>query len=975
MNVRKRYAKIAVVSTVLSLLVQMVPMGVVYAATDGVYIVGGGSGGGGGGSEGSSGAGGSGGNGGSSDLTITGTAGDDIIFGDGSGGGAGCRSVSYDIINTRGGFGGSGNDTITGGAGDDVIFGDGFNGQNSTGWGGGKGGLGGGGGGATGGHFGMAPNAGWGGIGGGGGGGGANTDNATYGLGGSTIVSGIGGNGGNGGAAGGNSTTTVGGITGLGGTPGSYSGGGGGGFGGTAGGAGGTPGAAGQDGDTNEHRYNDVGHAIRNYFSEAALRSVLTNYPNFGAGNDVIDGGSGSNELFGLGGNNTFIVNSDDSATGNRIWDFKAGDKLLLQTSGITIASVDVDTVLTGAAVGDYDADGNSDDTRLTFLGIPIDLIDVDFALDNISGQIMSPNASPVVTLDNGTLGYNVNNPAVQIDSMGAVNDSDGDSNWNNGSLAIRITGNANTSDTLSISDTNGSAPLITVVPSTTILRADGVNVGTLSHSDGTVTGDTTLTVTFESNATNAIVQEVMRSLRFSTSALGSGSRTITITAKDFAASSGQDTRTIAVPEPTVGGGSSANNDVDILINGKAESAGTVSSTTRNGQSVTTIIVDPQKLEQKLEREGNNAIVTIPVNTNSDIAVGALNGQMVKSMEDRQAVVEIKTMASTYKVPAQQINIDAISKQLGTNVQLSDITVEIEIAKAGKDTVKVVEDSALKGNFTLIAPPLDYNITCDYNNKTVNVSLFNAYVTRTIAMPDGVDPAKITTGVVVESDGTVRHEPTQITVIDGKYYAKINSLTNSTYALVWHPLDFKDTQNHWAKEATNDMGSRMIIEGVGNDMFKPNGDITRGEFAAVIVKALGLKPELGNNLFNDVKDSEWYSAYIKTAAEYGIMQGHSNGKFNPMDKITREQAMTVIARAMKITGLKADLRDSDIKELLAKFNDENEPSDYAKSSIAACIKTGIMIGRNKNMITPKDSITRAEAASIVRRLLQKSQLV
>ena len=49
------------------------------------------------------------------------------------------------------------------------------------------------------------------------------------------------------------------------------------------------------------------------------------------------------------------------------------------------------------------------------------------------------------------------------------------------------------------------------------------------------------------------------------------------------------------------------------------------------------------------------------------------------------------------------------------------------------------------------------------------------------------------------------HVATKVTVINGKYYAVINSLTNSTYSVVWNPIEFSDVSNHWAKTAINDM--------------------------------------------------------------------------------------------------------------------------------------------------------------------------
>jgi hypothetical protein len=83
----------------------------------------------------------------------------------------------------------------------------------------------------------------------------------------------------------------------------------------------------------------------------------------------------------------------------------------------------------------------------------------------------------------------------------------------------------------------------------------------------------------------------------------------------------------------------------------------------------------------------------------------------------------------------------------------------------------------------------------------------------------------------------------------------------------------------------------------------------------------------------------------------------------------------MIARAMRITGLKSEMNDSEISALIANYADGTAASDYAKTSIATCLKTGVITGRTSDTIAPKDCITRAEVAVIVQRLLKKSDLI
>lgn len=307
---------------------------------------------------------------------------------------------------------------------------------------------------------------------------------------------------------------------------------------------------------------------------------------------------------------------------------------------------------------------------------------------------------------------------------------------------------------------------------------------------------------------------------------------------------------------------------------------------------------------------------------------------------------------------------------------MKDATVNVKISEPTEDTVRIIEDTASKNGYQIMVEPIAFEITCSIGNETVEVSTFSVYVERLIAIPEGVDPSKITTGIIVNSDGTFTHVPTSIVIIDGKYYAKINSLTNSTYLLISSPKAFKDVEGHWAEQEINDLGSRLIVSGIGNDNFGPDRDITRVEFATIVIKALGLlRPGAGRDIFLDVTADNWYYDAVSIAYEYGIISGYGNGKFGPDDKITREQAMTMITKAMRIADLKVELADGEAEKLLAGYTDAGSAADYAKVGIASCVKAGLIPNRIDKLIAPKAHITRAEMAVMVHRLLRNAKLI
>jgi len=436
----------------------------------------------------------------------------------------------------------------------------------------------------------------------------------------------------------------------------------------------------------------------------------------------------------------------------------------------------------------------------------------------------------------------------------------------------------------------------------------------------------------------------------------------------------GQTTAVVAA-EPPYPATTNTMQQVDVIVNGKVQSGGTATTTVRNKRTVTTFVVDQKKLEDLLAKEDQSAVVSLLMNTDSDVLAFELNGNLLKTLKDKQTMLEFKTKQAAYKLSADQLNIGAIVEQLGNPAALLDVKLVIEIAVATADMAKTAEDAAKKKSFELVVPPISFTIKGTYGDTSIEIAQFDAYVERTIAIPEGIDQGKLTTGVAIEPDGTIRHVPTKFIAVDGQYFAQINSLTNSTYSVIWHPLQFQDAQMHWAKAAVHEMGSRMVVNGVGAGLYDPNRDITRAEFAAIVVRALGLKIENDATPFTDVKQSDWYSGAIRMAYAYELINGFSDGSFRPTDKITREQAMVIIAKAMNITKLKEKLPIKSADQLLGTFRDRAQVSNWAQTSVADCVQAGIVSGRSNGELAPKDHITRAEVAVIAKKLLQQSGLI
>ena len=116
---------------------------------------------------------------------------------------------------------------------------------------------------------------------------------------------------------------------------------------------------------------------------------------------------------------------------------------------------------------------------------------------------------------------------------------------------------------------------------------------------------------------------------------------------------------------------------------------------------------------------------------------------------------------------------------------------------------------------------------------------------------------------------------------------------------------YTDTAGNWAEGAIGRWSEYGVIEG-SNGRFDPNGTLTRAQMAAILSRLLAL-PEAKSAGFSDVAQTDWFAPYINSCYASGIMQG-SDGKAQPNDPITREQAIVMLSRALGVKPIEnADL--------------------------------------------------------------------
>ncbi|MCY9592718.1 hypothetical protein PC41400_24280 [Paenibacillus chitinolyticus] len=439
---------------------------------------------------------------------------------------------------------------------------------------------------------------------------------------------------------------------------------------------------------------------------------------------------------------------------------------------------------------------------------------------------------------------------------------------------------------------------------------------------------------------------------------------TINVTREAASSSSGGNSSGSDNSPSTPSGGQTTNDQ---------NASGTV--TFENGQKVINVSVDAAKLIEQLEKGGDKQTLVIPVNQDADKVSVTLNGDALKAMDNfKQAVIAIETPNGSYKLPAAQIDFAALSAQFGQQVKPSDLSIRVDIAKSDATKVNFIGSAADKGQFTVMVAPVDFTVSATYKDKTVSLDQFSKFVEREIPIPSGIDPSKITTAVVLNDDGSIRQVPTRFITRGGISYAVVKSLTNSTYVLIAHQKTFTDTEEHWAKDIIHDMASRLVVNGVEDAHFAPNAPITRAEFTAIIVRALGLDNKGKSLVFKDVDTTDWFNSAVAKAQEYGLIDGYEDGSFQPEKTVTREEAIVMMVRAMKLADLEPNVNDTDIKSILATFADGASVDAWARQGVSAAVKSKLINGTDIGLL-PKRDITRAESTVLIHRMLEKAELI
>ncbi|MBB6670209.1 S-layer homology domain-containing protein [Cohnella nanjingensis] len=190
----------------------------------------------------------------------------------------------------------------------------------------------------------------------------------------------------------------------------------------------------------------------------------------------------------------------------------------------------------------------------------------------------------------------------------------------------------------------------------------------------------------------------------------------------------------------------------------------------------------------------------------------------------------------------------------------------------------------------------------------------------------------------------------------------------SEYIIGHNAVPFADVAaGTWYKDAVSYLAARSITTGTDETHYSPNATVTRGQFIVLLLKAYGIAPdEQPSDNFADAGNA-YYTKYLAAAKRLGITEGLGDNKYQPDSQVTRQELFTLLYRALGTLG---ELPAAKSNVGLSGFSDAGSIAGYAQDAFQSLVDGGIVTGSG-GKLNPKDVSTRAQVAQVLYNLLSK----
>ncbi|MFD2707005.1 lamin tail domain-containing protein [Salibacterium lacus] len=366
--------------------------------------------------------------------------------------------------------------------------------------------------------------------------------------------------------------------------------------------------------------------------------------------------------------------------------------------------------------------------------------------------------------------------------------------------------------------------------------------------------------------------------------------------------------------------------------------------------------VNADELANLLQEQETTDTITFDMETAENVRGEVLlSNDVLDTVRDynQDSVLEIKSTEGTIRVPVSELD----SSQLElTEEEMESVEISVSVNTSEADeTIKT-------NNLPAVTSVVDYQITARVNNNETEIAHFDQYMEREINSETDLDEKHAVVVKLNEDNNSFTSVPT---VIEGNT-ATFQSQSLSKYTVLENEVSFTDIpDDYWAGDSFEKLGSRYIFQGREDGTVAPGENMRRSQLAVLITRALGLASSNEyEGTFTDVDKGDWFAGELQPAIEHGIIQGRADGTFAPNETVTRQQAASMLSRAMEVTGFEEEKLNT--QKTIDSFNDKESIGTWAQDDVNRLLQAGVITGREEGSIfDPKSGATRAQMAEML----------
>jgi len=394
-----------------------------------------------------------------------------------------------------------------------------------------------------------------------------------------------------------------------------------------------------------------------------------------------------------------------------------------------------------------------------------------------------------------------------------------------------------------------------------------------------------------------------------------------------------------------------------------------------NGRNVASVVADEAKLKEAAANAEEATVFVIEADSESaeaDEIQASLGPALLEALAQGDAgnVVQLKTPLGTIDLPVKLFHPDEIAAMTG-KTNTSDATVTVSVAKVDDGTRHNMTEALSGTEASMLSEPIDFMVVITVDGEDFVLSSTNGYLSRSVPLDEeSTSEEEYATGVMYdEKSGTYLHVPTLFYSEDGKDMAMLKRRGLSIYTVVSRFKTFDDIRLSWAKADIEALASRFIINGTSETTFSPDANITRAEYTAILMRALGMpeNEDAAKEAFSDVAADAWYAGVVGAALESGLITGYADGTFQPERSITRQEVAVLLSRAMAFAEMPMDVNNAQSK-LSTAFKDGTKDVWNAEA-LVSMVEANIMRGTPEGEIRAASPATRAEVTAMIKRFL------